>query len=183
MNSTASSLELALLGLLRQKPQSGYDLRKLFATTPVRHFSDSPGSIYPALRRLQSRHWLVAARAREGARQRQVFRTTPAGNRVLGDWLRQRVTREDVVWRLNELLLRFAFFDGNVSRDVAAKFLQELERELEAYIAELRQYAADSGMQKTITTGSLAFSNGILGYQTQLSWARDARRRLSERSS
>jgi DNA-binding PadR family transcriptional regulator len=54
MNS-ASTLEFALTGLLRQKPQSGYDLRKTFTDTAMRHYSDSPGSIYPAMRRLQAR--------------------------------------------------------------------------------------------------------------------------------
>jgi DNA-binding PadR family transcriptional regulator len=40
---TASPLEFALIGLLRHRAQSGYDLRKTFIDTAMRHYSDSPG--------------------------------------------------------------------------------------------------------------------------------------------
>ena len=50
---TLSRLEGALLGLLHGEARSGYALRKVFQDTPMLHFSDSPGSIYPALKRLE----------------------------------------------------------------------------------------------------------------------------------
>jgi len=50
-----SALAFALLGLIGQEPRSGYDLRKFFSSTPMISFSDSPGAIYPALRRLEQR--------------------------------------------------------------------------------------------------------------------------------
>jgi len=43
--SEVSVLGYALLGLLQQQDRSGYDLRKIFSTTPMKSFSDSPGSI------------------------------------------------------------------------------------------------------------------------------------------
>src|ERR1700675_3621423 len=85
--ANSSTLEMALLGLLGQKPQSGYDLRKTFATTAMRHYSDSPGSIYPALRRLESRGLIASASADDGrapdARRRQEFALTQAGKGTL----------------------------------------------------------------------------------------------------
>ena len=91
--NTNSTLELALLGLLHQKPQSGYDLRKTFATTAMRHFSDSPGSIYPALRRLEARDWIAIDpqndKDPENRRGQQVFQLTSAGITVLVEWLEQ----------------------------------------------------------------------------------------------
>jgi hypothetical protein len=36
--------------LLHQQPRSGYDLRKIFESSPIAYYSDSPGAIYPALR-------------------------------------------------------------------------------------------------------------------------------------
>src|SRR5262245_42081152 len=103
-----SSLEMALLALLKQKARSGYDLRKLFVTTPLRHYSDSPGSIYPALRRLRARKWVKAVAARNNARGREVLHVTNLGRRAILDWLRQPITRNDVVWGFDQLLLRFA---------------------------------------------------------------------------
>ena len=53
MKAHYSQLGYALLGLIHQQPLSGYDVKKIFASTPMAGFSDSPGAIYPALRRLE----------------------------------------------------------------------------------------------------------------------------------
>ena len=178
--SSSSSLEYALLGLLRQKSQSGYDLRKTFATTPMRHFSDSPGSIYPALRRMKARRWVTASVEDGSARKRQEFAITDAGTRALVHWLRLPVTREDVIWRLEQLMLRFAFLDGNVERPVTLRFLKELERELAAYVRELREHDKMFGPEMRSTTGYLAFKGGIESYQARLLWARQVRKQFEE---
>ena len=102
-----STLEYALIGLLRQKAQSGYDLRKTFVETAMRHYSDSPGSIYPALRRL-ARKGLIEAEPKD-RRGREVFHLTAAGVEALLEWLGQGVTRDSVVLGVKELMLRFAF--------------------------------------------------------------------------
>src|SRR5215475_12629833 len=110
MVQTDSALGFALLGLLAQRPLSGYDLRKIFTSTPFSHFSDSPGAIYPAIRRLVRRGWVLAA-APSGGRRRRVLRTTPAGRRAWRAWLRRPPTRAEVVWYMDLLMIRFAFMD------------------------------------------------------------------------
>ncbi|NIP16888.1 MAG: hypothetical protein GWM87_01035, partial [Xanthomonadales bacterium] len=37
-------LEFALMGLVHQEPRSGYELKKIFETTPMAHCSSSPGA-------------------------------------------------------------------------------------------------------------------------------------------
>lgn len=177
--ASLTSLEFALLGMLRLKPQSGYDLRKTFTSTPMRHHSDSPGSIYPALRRLESRKWIAGAQESGNGRKRQVFRVTAEGKRALVTWIQKPVTRDDVIWNLDQLILRFAFLDGNVPRRTATEFLLSMERELESYVRELRDYAKASGLLETINSGALAFQFGIEGYDSALAWARRARKQLA----
>jgi len=178
--AAASPLEFALLGLLRQQPQSGYDLRKVFATTPLRHYSDSPGSIYPALRRLAARRWIASEAESGNGRKRRVFAPTRAGTRALTDWLRQPITRDDVIYRADELHLRFAFLDGNVDRHVSIHFLEELERELAGYVHELKDHARVFVPEARSSTGYLVFCLGVQGYQQQLAWARQVRKRFLE---
>jgi DNA-binding PadR family transcriptional regulator len=177
---SASALEYALLGLLRQNSQSGYDLRKTFATTPMRHFSDSPGSIYPALRRMKARRWVSGSAEDGNARKRQEFAVTAAGTRALIQWLQQPVTREDVIWRLEQLMLRFAFLDGNVERRVAVKFLEEFERELAAYVRELREHEKVFAPDMQSSTGYLAFKSGVDSYQANLIWVRHVLKQFME---
>jgi len=178
--SSSSPLEYALLGLLRQHAQSGYDLRKTFATTPMRHFSDSPGSIYPALRRMKARRWVTASAENGSARKRREFAVTDTGKRALVHWLRQPVSREDIIWRLEQLMLRFAFLDGNVERPVSLRFLDELERELAAYVRELREHDRMFSPEIRSSTGYLAFKGGIESYHTRLLWARQVRKQFEE---
>jgi DNA-binding PadR family transcriptional regulator len=177
---SSSFLEYALLGLLRQKPQSGYDLRKQFAATPLRHFSDSPGSIYPALRRLQARHRVGSTAEKNNARKRQEFAVTAAGTRALIAWLRQPVGRDDVIWRLDELTLRFALLDGNVERSDTMRFLEDLEHHLADYLHELRQYERNFDPTLRSTTGYLAFKHGVDSYQAELQWVRHVRKEFAE---
>jgi DNA-binding PadR family transcriptional regulator len=186
MKAKTSTLEYALAGLLAPKAQSGYDLRKTFATTAMRHYSDSPGSIYPALRRLEARGWIApdpgeeakSGRQPENARRRQVFALTPEGRNGLTAWLMLPVNRDDVVLRLAEIMLRFAFMDGNVPRAVTLVFLAQFERELDGYVRELRANLETMRAELPVHTGVLAFEAGIHAMEAQLAWAGQARARL-----
>jgi DNA-binding PadR family transcriptional regulator len=183
---TRSTLEYALIGLLGQKPQSGYDLRKTFTNTAMRHYSDSPGSIYPALRRLQERGWIEAdpatAAQPEDPRKRQLYRLTDLGKASLIAWLEQTVVPGDAVSRLDELMLRFAFMDGNVPRTTAVRFLEQFEQALAAHVAKLRADFDAMNAKMPVNTGLLAFQSGIESMEAQTAWARQSRARLLEAS-
>ena len=76
MSDRPSTLGYALLGLLHQAPQAGYDLRKTFVSTPMAAFSDSPGAIYPALRRLAGQGWIAPVEPARGGRRRRLYAPT-----------------------------------------------------------------------------------------------------------
>src|SRR5215471_15608462 len=94
-------LSYALLGLIRlRQPCSGYDLRGFFAGQPMAAFSDSPGSIYPALNRLEQAQ-LVTCTLEETAlvRRRKLYRLSPKGKKALEQWLARPIQSEDVLCR------------------------------------------------------------------------------------
>jgi DNA-binding PadR family transcriptional regulator len=105
---TLTTLEYALLGLLDRQPRSGYDVARVFAGTPMAHFSSSPGAIYPALLRLE-RAGLVDARLDRATetRPRRVYTLTESGRSALVAWLRQPVTRQELVRDGRAPMLRF----------------------------------------------------------------------------
>jgi DNA-binding PadR family transcriptional regulator len=180
--ASKSTLEYALVGLLRHKPQSGYDLRKTFTTTGMRHYSDSPGSIYPALRRLEARGWIEAVPQPEGddARKRQLFAITPSGKDALANWVSVPVTRDDVILHVSELMLRFAMMDGTVPRATAIQFLADFERERAIHAAESRVKLEEMRAKAGLHTGVLAYESGIEGMEAQVSWARRAHELLQK---
>jgi DNA-binding PadR family transcriptional regulator len=163
-----STLAHALLGLLHGAPRSGYDLRKTFASTPIAHFSDSPGAIYPALRRLARRRWITAVAAPRGGRRRKVFAPTDLGRRAFAQWLRQAPTRHDVVREWDVLMLRLAFMGTTGGRGLTT-FLRAVEAELRGYLHELEAFRA--GEAAKLPLGArLAFESGVEGYRAQARW-------------
>ncbi len=166
-------LDYAILGLLAQQPMTGYGLRRVFASTAMGVFSDSPGSVYPSLARLE-RDGLVRAATASGARAGgRVLAPTRAGLAALRRWLSAEITRDDVSRRMDELLLRFAFMDRHPDPRAADRFLGALAEAAEAYAKELRAQA-----RKTAPPGSsgrLALEHGIAAYTSTARWARRAR--------
>src|SRR5215472_1921715 len=102
-----SVLSFALLGLIRLlQPCSGYDLRGFFAGQPMALFSDSPGSIYPALQRLERSRLVVSTIDKSTKlRRRRLYRLTPKGKESLKRWLTQPIRASDVLRGMPELFL------------------------------------------------------------------------------
>ena len=90
-----SSLGYAVLGLLHQQTRSGYDLRKIFANTPMGSFSDSPGAIYPALQRLEKQGLVRSQLQPSSGRRRRVFRPTASGKRAFRAWQTKSISTDD----------------------------------------------------------------------------------------
>ncbi len=174
MTAQTTVLGRALLGLLMQAPLSGYDIRRIFTQTPMGTFSDSPGAIYPALKRLEA-DGLIRGRAERsaGLRERRVFRLTPAGTSALQRWLSAPVTHDDVVHDTDELLLRFGFMDVGLGEAASVGFLTSLQQELKVYLPELKRYR-DAHAAEMPLSGRLALESGIRSYETLLEWTAHA---------
>jgi DNA-binding PadR family transcriptional regulator len=167
-------LSYAILGLLHGKASSGYELRKVFAETPMGSFSDSPGAIYPALRRLEDLKLIVASPiAGPSQRRRRILQLTREGIGALKGWLRTRVEQEDVASRMNVLMLRFAFMEDVLGESATLVFLREFERELNAYVAVLGEYVRGD-LGSMATSAQLALRSGLLGYRAQAKWVAHA---------
>ena len=177
----SSLLGYALLGLLHQKPLSGYDLRKIFASNPIGGFSDSPGAIYPALRRLQEGGMVRGeVQASAGLRKRRVFRITSRGLASFKAWQSKPIARDDIIRRIGELLLRFAFMDQTLGPERALAFLREFARELSSYIPSLRQHLQAHAHEMPLS-GRLALEIGVQEYEARLQWAKKSIARYQRR--
>jgi DNA-binding PadR family transcriptional regulator len=168
-----STLRLAILGLLARQPCSGYDLRRICATTPLGHFSSSPGAVYPALERLAEDGLVRGAVADPAAaRQRVVFSLTPAGSAALDAQLMLPVSPEDVIWAFDHVILRFAFMD-RLGPAVVLRFLAEVIDGAEAYVRQLERVR--EGMPALPSpVPRLALEHGIRSYRGHADWARAA---------
>lgn len=101
-------LELAILGLLKERSMHGYQLKKHLADTLGGFWQVSYGSLYPALKRLQrdGAVEMIFPKDQVG-RRKNVYRITPAGERMFAELLEragQDATADE------GFSVRFAFF-------------------------------------------------------------------------
>jgi DNA-binding PadR family transcriptional regulator len=166
-------LGYTLLGLVHQLPRSGYDLRKLFAATPLMSFSDSPGAIYPALAKLEADGYIRSVVEATGLRRRRLFRVTAVGSAALRKWLARPVTSDDIVHNLDQVLMRFSLSDEITGPAAALRLLQGMELHLVPQVASLDAFYKAHASVMTMS-GRLGLDSGIRSYKTLLRWTRDA---------
>ena len=177
--TTLTPLRLAILGLISMQPMSGYDLRKVFETTPMGNFSSSPGAIYPALKSLEKSGWVHGVPDKQDTlRPRLVYSLTDRGDEALNNELDAAVTRDDLIWRYDQLMLRFAFMERRGLARVL-RFLEELLTEIDAYVTHLEDVREQMTGQTTVC-GRLALEQGIEGYRANARWARSAIREIEQ---
>ncbi|ESQ75730.1 PadR family transcriptional regulator [Asticcacaulis sp. AC402] len=165
-------LAFALLGLIRDEPRSGYALRKVFETTPMGNYSSSPGSIYPALKNLQTAGLIASQSA--GPRK-SVFAITPGGLEAFVTWLAQPVTaKEDP----NIALLRFAFLQDD--RRQSLDFLLSFARCAHGKIVALKGFLGSEPGRSMPLQAQLAVQHGLRTTEAAAEWAADAYRQLKE---
>ncbi|MCK5744740.1 MAG: PadR family transcriptional regulator [Oricola sp.] len=176
-------LEYAILGLAAARPQTGYEICRLFEETPISVYSSSPGSIYPAIRRLRAAGLIADAPHPDNPQgSKKALRITADGVATLRAWLSAPVGREDVERRMEELMLRFAFMSGNVSRAVIARFLTRLKTEIDAHVGRLASYA-ETASPHMPASGALALDAGIGAYRDRARWAARALQTIEEQEA
>ncbi len=176
-----TAFEQILLGLICVEPSSGYDLKRIFAATPMDVYQPSSGALYPALRRLELRG-LVQAQAPPGpdsqsARHRRVYEPTQAGRAAHANWLRTPAEPATVGRDLGLHLMRFVMMEHVFPRDDVLTFLRSLADALAVFTAGLEQYraAADPGDRHP----RMALEHGLAVHRASLRWASDAIAALS----
>ena len=168
-----TQFEHILLGLICQSPSSGYDLKRMFAVTPMGVYQPSSGALYPALRRLELKG-LIQAQARAGqdgqsARHRRVYEPTQTGLAAHLGWLRTPVEPATVGRDLGLHLLRFVMMEHLFSRDEVLGFLRDLVAALTAFTAGLEQYVATADLGDRHP--GLALDHGLAVHRASLQWA------------
>ncbi|MEE4545287.1 PadR family transcriptional regulator [Streptomyces sp. V4-01] len=172
------SLRHAVLGLLAERPASGYDLMKLFETSLANVWPATQSQVYGELGKLAAGGLLSVSA--EGPRGRKEYAITEGGLGELRHWLVE--TEPDRIKR-SETLLR-VFFLGVLTPVEAAAFLAlEADRAgKEHAVLEELESTVEWGGNDISVHGRLALEYGLRFTAMQQEWARWAAARIGERA-
>lgn len=137
-------LELAILGLLKERPMHGYQLSRELGDALGGFWRVSYGSLYPTLRRLERSGAVEALNpdpATSGRRRKNVYRITDEGEEMFLRLLQespQEGQAEDARFRI-----RLAFF-RYLSPETRIRLLERRRQGLELRLAEVKSHLHDT---------------------------------------
>lgn len=153
MSRRSGILEFAVLGLLRESPMHGYELRKRLNTSLGIFRAFSYGTLYPCLKTLVANGWLIEetgnaavdlapapgrpaapASTLAGRRAKIVYRLTAEGKEHFEELLSH--TGPDS-WEDEHFAARFAFF-GQTEHEVRMRVLEGRRSRLEERLEKMR---------------------------------------------
>ena len=160
-------LELAVLGLLKERPMHGYQLSRELSESLGGLWRVSYGSLYPTLRRLE-RAGAIESEAGDvrGARRKKVYRITESGEAMFLDLLQEQSQdgqAEDARFRVR--LAFFRYLPPETRIRLLERRRQALQRRLSAVteaLRDARRATDDYG------TALIEHSREILG--SDISW-------------
>jgi len=150
-------LELAVLGLLKEAPMSGYELKKQLAVKLGAFWRVSFGSLYPCLKRLLADGALEVEETHFTSRKKHVYRLTGRGEQLFLELLESadlhdleqdrfslrlaffRYLRPET--RLDQLERRRRYLQGRLAHLRAS--LRAVRERLDAYTLELMDHGLD----------------------------------------
>ena len=167
------STRLVILGLLRERPLYGYEIKQIIEEHMGDWTNIAFGSIYFALRKLSEEEFVEqVAVEQEGSRpSRTIYQITHAGRAEFLRLLR-------AVWREVErhyyaIDIALAFMEALPVEEVKA-YLRERIGQLEGILEHIGEHRAEQMTQEKVPAAAAAvFDHGLAHFQAELAWTQD----------
>jgi DNA-binding PadR family transcriptional regulator len=166
-------LDIAVLGLLKERAMHGYELRKQLIQRLGFFWTVSFGSLYPTLRKLEREGWVSKEREAEEdrparqagtGRRKQVYRITPDGEREFLTMLAVPAGAE-----VDKFTLRLAFF-RYLRPEVRIRLLERRKAYLHDRLEEGAQSLASAKKRRADTYTLSLMRHGIEVTERDIEW-------------
>lgn len=179
----ANRSRYAILGLLSEKPASGYDIRKTIEQGLSHFWNESYGQIYPILRTLAADKLATRRTVKQkGKPDRQIYSITEKGRRELREWLGELPTLQT---ERNEMLLKL-FFSGVLDQEDQRRLIEsyrDKQRErLDEYDRTEESLTQEAEEGTELTFWLLTVSHGRAEARAKIKWCDRALREIGERT-
>ena len=148
-------LELAILGLLKERPMHGYELKKRLSYMLGHFWTVSYGSLYPAIKRLEKSGSIERAYSvKEKTRHRNVYRITQRGEAEFMRMLTSDLSDASLA-DPEKFDVRMAFFQY-LEPETRLALLETRRKLLEEQVAKFKAYKSSNGDEDQYRRGLLS---------------------------
>lgn len=126
-------LKFIILGIVLENDLTGYDIKKVIENGIGVFYRASFGSLYPALKTMTEKGFLITSEKSKCGRQKIFYHITDAGRNQFFDWLTAPI---DIFEGTNTHLAKVYFFD-KLSDDIREQQLLKFEVNYENYLSKL----------------------------------------------
>lgn len=173
-----TDLEAAAVGeILKHQPCTAHFIRTCFRESLTSHFSNSAGSVYPMMKRLEKRRVLKSVKSKEGRRYVRYYSVTSEGQADLRRWLTTDLGDQELI-SIDPIRTRLLYLH-RLPKSKRVGWINRRKNELKTQIAEIRKQSLriDSGSRDAIYQ-ELAIENAVVNIQTRLKWLGKVESRL-----
>ncbi len=160
-------LDLAILGLLKERSMHGYELKKQLGQRLGFFWTVSFGSLYPTVKKLE-RQGLVTKMAPTDhtSRRKQVYRITEEGEQRFFALLEEGPTS---AWEDEKFSLRLAFF-RYLRPETRIRLLERRKQTLEERLREGRRSLSKVSKESADTYTLSLMRHGVAGTEADIAW-------------
>ncbi|MBP1757058.1 MAG: PadR family transcriptional regulator [Firmicutes bacterium] len=137
------SLETGILGYLKMRSMSGYDLKKIFNYSANFFWPADQAQIYKALAKLVKEGLVELPKQAQGKTvDRKVYTITEKGGKALHDWI-ANPNESDFISRLPFIMQ--LFYSGSLSKEEQLAFLDEQLRINNEFVQRIKENYSENG--------------------------------------
>lgn len=153
-----------ILGMLRNGPKSGYEIKSVVDHSTRFFWAASYGQIYPELKRLAAAGLVEGTEEPRGGRRRTVYRLTGRGEKALKGWLR----RPPGTYELRDEGLLKLFFAGALPAGEAVELVRSIRNHHLGVAEQLREIEpkamAAGGYPLIVLRGGIEYHEHFAGW-------------------
>lgn len=147
-----------VLGILSEKPSSGYEIKQKFSTIFSNFYNASFGSIYPILHNLEKQEKVtVELLLQEGKPNKKIYSITNKGKEAFTEFLHSSVEKEKIKW---DFMIRL-YYAERLSVIEQKKLITEEIKSREQEINTLNQLKKEKWDNKMDSFQLFSFEIGI----------------------
>jgi DNA-binding PadR family transcriptional regulator len=179
VQTTLSTTELSILGLLFARERSGYDLKKAADEGVGYVWTPAKSHVYAVLPRLvEGGHATVRTVAQERRPDKQVYRITKRGKEAFVRWLEEPIDERP---GSSDLFLLKVFFGGRMRREALVAHVERRRAYAAGKLAEFREIEDEVRGDEAEYYGYLTLRWGLAAAEAWIRWADEVLPELAER--